>query len=208
MKALIIADVQNDFLPGGALGVPNGDMVIPAINSITGLFDIVIATQDWHPAGHESFASVHSKNPGELIDLHGISQVLWPDHCVQGSKGSELAPGFDTDRVTKIFRKGTHKEIDSYSCFFENDRKTTTGLVDYLKAEKITEVYVCGLATDYCVKYSALDAAALGFETYLIADASKGVNLKPGDVEKAIEEMENAGVKIVTTDLIIEEFEP
>lgn len=208
MKALIIADVQNDFLPGGALGVPDGDMVIPAINSITDLFDIVIATQDWHPAGHESFASVHAKNPGDLIDLHGISQVLWPDHCVQGSKGSELASAFNTDRVTRIFRKGTHKEIDSYSCFFENDRKTSTGLADYLKAEKITEVYVCGLATDYCVKYSALDAAALGFETYLIADASKGVNLKPGDVEKAIEEMEKAGVRIVTTDLITEKFRP
>jgi len=208
MKALIIADLQNDFLPGGTLGVPNGDTIIPVINSITGLFDMVIATQDWHPADHESFASVHGKIPGETIGLHGISQILWPDHCIQDSRGSELAPGFILDRVTKIFRKGTHKEIDSYSCFFENDRKTSTGLADYLKAEKITEVYVCGLATDYCVKYSALDAAALGFETYLIADASRGVNIKPGDVEKAIEEMEQAGIIILTTDLVIEEFQP
>lgn len=208
MKALIIADLQNDFLPGGALGVPNGDMIIPVINSVTDLFDIVIATQDWHPSDHESFASVHGKTPGEVIDLHGISQVLWPDHCIQGAKGSELATGFNTERVTRIFRKGTHKEIDSYSCFFENDRKTATGLVDYLKSEKVTKIYVCGLATDYCVKFSALDAAALGFETYLIEDASSGVNLKPGDVQKAIKEMENAGVKIVATDLIIEKLRP
>lgn len=206
MKALIIADIQNDFLPGGALGVPNGDMVIPVINAILDLFDMVIATQDWHPPDHYSFASYHGKKPGDVISINGIRQELWPDHCIQDSFGAELATAFNIEKVTRIFRKGAHKEIDSYSCFYENDRKTSTGLADYLKNNNVTDVYVCGLATDYCVKFSALDSASLGFRTYLIVDASRGVNLLPGDVEKAIEEMERAGVMIVTTDLIYEEY--
>lgn len=197
MKALIITDVQNDFLPGGSLAVTNGDRIIPVINSISGLFDLVIATKDWHPPDHESFASVHGKRPGEVIDLHGITQILWPDHCIQETSGSELADNLDKKCIEKIFYKGTHKTIDSYSCFFENDRKTSTGLDFFLKEKGITEVFLCGLATDYCVKYSALDAVRLGFETWLLSDAAEGVELNPGDVEKSIDEMEQAGVKIV-----------
>lgn len=197
IKALVITDVQNDFLPGGALAVRGGDKIIPLINSIAGHFDLVIATKDWHPADHESFASVHGKKPGEIIDLHGITQILWPDHCIQDTEGSELAENLDKRLIKKIFLKGTHKSMDSYSCFFENDRKTSTGLDCYLKEKGIRQVFLCGLATDYCVKYSALDAVALGFETWLIKDAAEGVELNPGDVKKAVDEMEQAGIKTV-----------
>lgn len=199
MRALIITDIQNDFLPGGALAVPEGDKIIPVINSISGLFDLVIATQDWHPADHDSFASIHGRKPGEVIDLLGIPQILWPDHCIQGSKGAELAHNLDKSKINMVFFKGTNRQIDSYSCFFENDKKTSTGLSTFLLANRITQVYVCGLATDYCVKYSALDSAKLGFDTFFIKDASKGVNITPGDVEKAIDEMEKAGIKSISS---------
>ena len=203
-RALIIVDVQNDFCPGGALAVPQGDEVVPIINRLTqsGYFDVIVATQDWHPSDHLSFASQHGKTPGELIELNGQPQVMWPDHCVENSRGAELVSNLESSRITRIFQKGQKREVDSYSGFFDNDHQTETGLGEYLKSQQVGEVFVCGLATDYCVKYSALDAKALGFKTSLIEDASRGVNLNDGDVEKAVEEMKANGVLVVqSTDL-------
>jgi nicotinamidase/pyrazinamidase len=196
-QALIIVDVQHDFLPGGALPVPEGDQVIPVINQLQKQFELVVATQDWHPAGHGSFASSHpGKRPGEVIELHGLPQVLWPDHCVQGTLGAELARGLDTARIARVFQKGTDPAVDSYSGFFDNGHRHDTGLADYLRQQGVQVVYVAGLATDYCVKYTALDAARLGFETHLLLPACRGVNLCPGDVDRAVEEMRAAGVQV------------
>ena len=198
-KALIIVDIQNDFLPGGALAVNEGDQIIPLVNSIQNQFDLIVATQDWHPANHGSFAANHQeKTPGEVIDLYGLTQVLWPVHCVQNSPGAEFASDLDMKEVAKIFHKGTDPNIDSYSGFFDNGRKKKTGLGDFLQSEGVTHVYVVGLATDYCVKYTALDAASLGFQTTVIKDACRGVNLQPNDTEDALSEMLAKGIKIMT----------
>ena len=198
-KALIIVDIQNDFLPGGALAVNEGDQIIPLVNSIQNQFDLIVATQDWHPANHGSFAANHQeKSPGEVIDLYGLAQVLWPVHCVQNSPGAEFASDLDMKEVAKIFHKGTDPNIDSYSGFFDNGRKKKTGLGDFLQSEGVTHVYVVGLATDYCVKYTALDAASLGFQTTVIKDACRGVNLQPNDTEDALSEMLAKGIKIMT----------
>ena len=197
MKALILVDLQNDFCPGGTLAVREGDKIIPLINDLQKRFDLVVATQDWHPQDHGSFASSHKKKVGEMIVLNGLEQVLWPDHCVQGSPGAEFVPGFDTSKIERVFKKGTDPKIDSYSCFFDNAHLKSTGLGDYLKKKGVTDVYIAGLATDYCVKFSALDATQLGFKTHVIADATRGVNLKEGDVELAIQEMRDHGVRIV-----------
>ena len=198
-KALIIVDIQNDFLPGGALAVNEGDQIIPLVNSIQNQFDLIVATQDWHPANHGSFAANHQeKSPGEVIDLYGLTQVLWPVHCVQNSPGAEFASDLDMKQVAKIFPKGTDPDIDSYSGFFDNGRKKKTGLGDFLQSEGVTHVYVVGLATDYCVKYTALDAASLGFQTTVIKDACRGVNLQRNDTEDALSEMAAKGIKIIT----------
>lgn len=197
MKALILVDLQNDFCPGGALPVKGGDQIIPLVNDLQEHFGLVVATQDWHPKGHKSFASNNGKQVGEIIRLGDYDQVMWPDHCVQESCGAALVRGLKTDRINRIFQKGTDEAIDSYSGFFDNGHKKATGLADYLKAKGISQVYIVGLATDYCVKFTALDAVGLGFATYLIEDAVKGVDLKPGDVASAIEEMKKAGVVIV-----------
>lgn len=198
MKALIIVDIQNDFLPGGALAVADGDHVIPIINKLIPKFETVIATQDWHPAGHGSFASSHpGKNPGEVIDLHGLQQVLWPDHCVQGTKGAEFNSSLDQKHIQKVFQKGTDPRIDSYSGFFDNGKRKDTGLHNYLESLGIKEVFVVGLATDYCVKFTALDAAGLGYKTNVIADATRAVNLEKGDEDKALNEMQRNGIWIV-----------
>jgi nicotinamidase/pyrazinamidase len=197
MKALIFTDIQNDFMPGGALAVKDGDKVVPVANAIQHEYDLVVATQDWHPADHGSFASNRGGRVGELSELGGLPQVLWPDHCVQGSHGAEFHPDLDLSRVARIFRKGTDPAIDSYSAFFDNAHRKSTGLGDYLREQGVKEVYVIGLATDYCVRYTALDAKMLGFETYLIEEGSRGVELKPGDVAAAIEEMRRKGVNIV-----------
>jgi len=197
-KALLIVDVQNDFLPGGALPATGGDKIIPYINKlVTGNFDIKVATKDWHPAVHGSFASTHHKKIGEHILLNGIEQILWPDHCVQGTRGAEFASGWDHHQIEKIFYKGTDPSIDSYSTFFDNKHLRSTGLGDYLKEKGITDVYVAGLATDYCVKYSVLDAHHLGFKTHVFVDACRGINVHPGDTEKAIEEMRTVGTEII-----------
>lgn len=199
-SALIIVDVQNDFLPGGALAVKGGDQVVPIINFLQGQFQTVIATQDFHPANHGSFAANHpEKNPGEFIELNGLTQILWPVHCVQGSWGAEFHQDLNGKEWTAIFRKGMNPAVDSYSGFFDNARRGDTGLGDFLKEKGIESVYITGLALDYCVKFTALDAVGLGFETWLIADATRAVNMKPTDGESAIEEMNSAGVKIITS---------
>lgn len=203
MKALILVDIQNDFLPGGALPVPGGNAVIPVANRVQETFDLIVATQDWHPTNHGSFAANHPyRNPGELHQLGGLPQVLWPVHCVQYTGGAAFAPGLITKRIARIFPKGTDPEIDSYSGFFDNGHKKATGLGDYLTAHGVTEVYVLGLATDYCVKATALDARQLGFTTHLIADGCRGVNLHPGDVDRAIDELRAAGVRIIQSDVL------
>jgi nicotinamidase/pyrazinamidase len=203
-RALIIVDIQYDFLPGGALAVAEGDRVIPIANRIQEGFTLVAATQDWHPPNHGSFASQHpGKKPGDVIDLNGLPQVLWPDHCVQHTRGAEFDPRLDMRRIAGIFRKGVDPDIDSYSGFFDNGHRRSTGLADFLKSRRVTDVYLAGLATDYCVKYSALDAITLGFNTYVVADACRGVNLSPGDSEAALEEMRAAGVRIVSSDELV-----
>lgn len=198
MKALILVDIQNDFLPGGALAVPDGDKIIPIANKILAVFPLVVATQDWHPANHGSFAASHpGRNVFEQIELNGLPQTLWPVHCVQDTKGAELATALNRDRIAKVFPKGTDAGIDSYSGLFDNGHRKSTGLGEWLKAQGVTEVFVCGLATDYCVKFTALDAVQMGFKTHLIEDASRGVNLQPDDVKNAVEEMKRAGVAVV-----------
>lgn len=198
MNALILVDIQNDFLPGGALAVPEGDAVIPICNSIRDRFDLVVATQDWHPRDHGSFAANHPGHAvGETIDLNGLKQILWPVHCVQNSPGAEFAKDLRMLPTDRVFQKGTDPGIDSYSGFFDNGHRKSTGLDDYLKSKSVTDVFVAGLATDYCVKFTALDARSLGYRVHLIVDACRGVNLQPGDVDAAIEDMRKAGV-IVT----------
>ncbi len=198
MNALILVDVQNDFCPGGALPVPEGDRVVPVINRIQPWFDLVVATQDWHPADHGSFAVNHpGRSPGQQIELAGLTQILWPVHCVQDTPGADLHPALDRARIARMFRKGVDRSIDSYSSFFDNGHRRATGLDAFLKAQNVREVYVCGLATDYCVKATALDAVGLGFKTYLIQDACRGVELQPGDVQRAIDEMRQQGVVVM-----------
>jgi nicotinamidase/pyrazinamidase len=207
MKALVLVDIQNDFLPTGALPVPEGDQVVPVANRLQTLFDLAVATQDWHPPDHGSFAASHpGKRPGEIIDLNGLQQILWPVHCVQNTPGAEFAPGLNMERVDHIVHKGTDRGIDSYSGFFDNGHRKATGLGDYLKDKGVTDVYVMGLATDYCVKFTALDARQLGYRTYLIEDGCRGVNLSPSDVDRAVEEMKQAGVTVVRSESVSEDF--
>ena len=196
--ALILVDLQNDFIPGGALAVADGDAVILIANDVQRAFDLIVATQDWHPANHGSFAANHpGKKIGDVIELNGLPQILWPVHCVQNTRGAEFAPGLNTDRITQVFRKGTDPAIDSYSTFFDNAHRRSTGLADFLRARGVTHVYLMGLATEYCVKFSALDARQLGFNVHVIEDGCRGVNLKPTDSEVAIAEMRRAGAAIV-----------
>lgn len=197
-RALIIVDVQNDFCPGGALPVPEGDQVVPIINRVQPAFEVVIATQDWHPAEHVSFACNHpGKKVGEVIEVDGIEQILWPAHCVQNTPGAAFHPGLDTSRVAHIVRKGTDPRVDSYSGFFDNARRRDTGLAELLRRLGVDEVAICGLATDYCVKFTALDAQELGFKTSVIVDACRGVGLEPEDIPQALREMESRGVRIL-----------
>lgn len=200
MDALIIVDLQNDFLPNGALAVKDGLEIIPVINRLLqGPFDLKVATKDWHPSDHGSFASVHGKLPGEHVVLQGIDQILWPAHCVQGTQGADFSPALEESLIQKVIYKGTDKNIDSYSTFFDNEHLKSTGLGEFLEERKIRNVYVAGLATDYCVKYSVLDALRLGYNVYVIADACKGVNLMSEDSKIAFEEMRSAGAHIVNS---------
>lgn len=196
-KALIIVDVQKDFLPGGALAVNEGDQIIPLVNRLQQKFDLVVATQDWHPKDHGSFARNHHKPVGEKVRLAGLDQTLWPDHCVQGTPNADFAEQLHTEDIETVFRKGTDRTIDSYSGFFDNGHKNATGLGGYLKEKGVDEVHIVGLATDYCVKFTALDAVNLGFKTAVVLPACRGVNLNAGDVDKAIAEMREAGVNII-----------
>ena len=198
MKTLILVDIQNDFVPGGALAVTNGDEVVSVANQLMHKFDLVIATQDWHPAAHGSFASQHEGvQIGDLFSLNGIQQIAWPDHCVQETNGAEFVAGLTFEAVDHVVQKGTDCQIDSYSGFFDNDGRSSTGMEDLLKKHGVTEVSVMGLATDYCVKFTALDAVKLGFETKLILPGCRGVELKPGDVVAAIAQMRASGVQVI-----------
>lgn len=200
MRALILVDIQNDFLPGGSLPVPQGDQILPNVSRLLKLpFDLIVATKDWHPKDHGSFAVKHGRKAGEVIQLGGVNQVLWPVHCVQGTHGAELASGWDKGQVHKIFLKGIDPAIDSYSTFYDNARRRSTGLEQYLRDKGVDEVYLAGLATDYCVGYSALDALQLGFKTHVIVDACRGINLSPGDVEKTLQQVSQMGGHTVTT---------
>lgn len=207
MKALVLVDIQNDFLPGGPLAVPRGDEVIAVANRLQRAFDLVVATQDWHPAAHGSFAANHpGRKPFEVGELGGLPQVLWPTHCVQATSGAAFSHDLDTSRIARVFPKGTDPEIDSYSGFFDNGHRKATGLDDYLRTQGVTEVYIAGLATDYCVKATALDARRLGFTTHLVVDACRGVDLTPGDVDRAVAEMRAAGVRIATSEQVLADF--
>jgi nicotinamidase/pyrazinamidase len=201
MKALILVDIQNDFCPGGALAVPDGDAVVKVANRLMSEFPLVIATQDNHPGSHKSFAANHpGRNVYEVIDLEGLPQVLWPVHCVVGSAGAEFHPQLDTSRVTAVFPKGTDETIDSYSGFFDNGHRRATGLGDYLREKQVDEVFVMGLATDYCVKATAIDAVQLGLRTTVIEDGCRGVGLAPGDIDAAKAELRAAGVRFCQSD--------
>ena len=199
MTCLLLVDLQNDFMPGGALAVPRGNEVLATANRLAAAFDHVVASQDWHPSDHGSFASQHpGREPGEVIDLAGIEQVLWPDHCVQGSFGSEFHEDLDRSQVDAVFRKGTDPRLDSYSAFFDNARRRSTGLAEHLAARGVEELWLLGLASDYCVKFSALDAASVGLRTLVVEEGCRGIDLSPGDVARAWDEMRAAGVKVVS----------
>jgi len=177
MKALIVVDMQNDFLPGGNLCVPNGDEIIPVINALQSRYELVVATQDWHPAVHKSFASQYSQyKEFDVISIKGIQQTLWPDHCIQGSFGAQFSDLLDQVRFEGIFRKGTNVNVDSYSGFYDNSRQRNTGLHGYLSDRGVTEVHICGLAADYCVYYTAIDALALGYKTAIVSKATKAID--------------------------------
>lgn len=200
MRALLIADIQNDFCPDGALAVPEGDVIVPTVNTLTEEFDHVVMTQDWHPPGHQSFASSHPEhNTFDVIEVDYGDQILWPDHCVQGTEGAEFHPDLNTTPVELIIRKGFRSHIDSYSAFYENDRETPTGLTGYLRERGIDTLYVGGLAADFCVKWSALDGRKEGFEVYVIEDATRGID-QDGSLEQAWQEMNEAGVQVVSSE--------
>lgn len=195
MHALVIIDVQNDFCPGGALAVAEGDQIVAPINALMDDFDAVILTQDWHPTGHSSFATSHDADPMTLIQMPYGPQVLWPDHCVQGSKGAEFHEGLNTTRADLIIRKGYNPAIDSYSAFFENDHQTPTGLEGYLRTRGITDLTFVGLATDFCVNYSAVDAAKLGFTATVRMDLCRAIDFD-GSLDAARTAMQDVGVTL------------
>lgn len=201
MKTLIIVDVQNDFMPSGSLPIKNGDSIVPVINGIQDKFDLVVATQDWHPLSHASFASNHTnKKVFDTIKINGLDQVLWPNHCVQGTKGAEFHSDLKTDNVAAIFRKGMNIEIDSYSGFYDNGHLKSTGLAGYLKELKAKDLYICGLAADICVYFSLLDALKEGFSATLIEDASRP--LSESDFVRFKDDLISKGAKIISSDAL------
>jgi nicotinamidase/pyrazinamidase len=198
MNVLIVVDVQNDFLPGGALPVPHGDEVIPIVNDLQQQFELVVATKDWHPRDHSSFATNHPrKKPGDRVIVDDIEQILWPVHCIQNTHGAEFAALFNTSRVAHVFHKGVDPMIDSYSTFFDNAHRRHTGLAHYLEKRGVKDIYLVGLALDYCVKYSTLDARQLGLNTHVILDGCRGIELEPGDIDRAVDEMQRVGAVFV-----------
>jgi len=198
VRALLLVDIQNDFMPFGALPVTDGDAVVPVANALIPRFGLVVATQDWHPANHGSFASAHDNaRVGDLVLLGEIDQLLWPDHCVQGMPGASFHSALDVAGIDRVVRKGTDPRIDSYSGFFDNGHKRATGLGDFLESHAVADVVVLGLATDFCVRATALDAVGLGFGVTLVTDGCRAVNADPGSGERAVAEMRAAGVKLV-----------
>ena len=201
--ALLVIDVQNDFIPGGQLAVPEGDQIVPLINRLGGLFKQVVIAQDWHPSGHASFASSHpGRQPYEVIQLPYGEQVLWPEHCVQGTAGAEFHSELNLPHAQLIIRKGCNPDIDSYSAFLEADRRTTTGLAGYLKERGIDTVYMVGLALDFCVMFSALDARAAGFNAFVVLDACRAID-RDGSLAAAMERMQTAGVGLIQSNQLI-----
>lgn len=202
MRALLVIDVQNDFCPGGGLAVPDGDEVVPLINAIADGFEHVLFTQDWHPAGHSSFASSYpSRQPFDHVELEYGDQILWPDHCIQGSEGAAFHPDLNVRRGELIIRKGFRKEIDSYSAFFENDQTTPTGLTGYLRERGIDTLYLAGLALDFCVHWSAVDGIKQGFNVVVLEDAARAIDTD-GSLDQAMTRMRDAGADISTSDEI------
>jgi nicotinamidase/pyrazinamidase len=202
--ALIVVDLQNDFMPGGALAVQNGDEVVPVANKLLPLFELVVASKDWHPAHHGVFTSQHpDQKAGERVRLGGIDQILWADHCVQNTQGSEFIKTLHVDQIDKIIQKGTDPELHSYSTFFDDAHKRATGLHSFLSEDGVGEVYILGLATDYCVKFSVLDAIDLGYKVFVVVDGCRGINLSPEDSEKAFAEMQKAGAHLVNSDEVV-----
>ena len=203
MKALILVDLQNDFLPGGALPVANGNVILPIINQIQKKFSLVIATKDFHPPNHISFTTSHPHSSvGDCVSTSNGPQIIWPIHCVQGTKGSEFSPLLDTSAIHTIFYKGTQTDIDSYSTFFDNANLYSTGLDDFLKEKGIKELYFTGLATDYCVKFSVLDALNLGYRCHVITDGCKGIDLNKGDIQEALNTMSAQGASLILSNEI------
>lgn len=197
MQALLLIDLQNDFLGGGALSVPDGDSVIELANRAMAQADHVVATQDWHPPDHGSFASQHGVEVGQFVELDGLPQIAWPEHCVQGTPGADLAANLHSEKIDHVAKKGTNRMIDSYSGFFDNGNRQATGLDEYLRSVGVTSLSVMGLATDYCVKFTVLDALQLGYPTRVLLEGCRGVDLSEGDVAAAIAEMRRAGAVIV-----------
>ncbi|MFX1445008.1 MAG: bifunctional nicotinamidase/pyrazinamidase, partial [Promethearchaeota archaeon] len=202
--ALIIVDMQNDFIPGGALPVEEGDLIVEGINEIAKKFKknhgFVVVTQDWHPKNHKSFASSHpGKNPGDEYQSEGIGPILWPDHCVQNTKGAEFHKALEIALANKIIQKGMNPEIDSYSGFLDNDKKNKTGLADYLKSVNIKRIFICGLALDYCCYFTAMDGVDFGFEVYFLIDLAKGIDLPPGNISVSLENMTKKGIKFASS---------
>ena len=198
MLTLLLIDLQNDFMPGGPLGVPQGDLVVPVANRAMDMISHVVATQDWHPPDHGSFASQHpGVELGQVFELDGLSQVAWPDHCIQGTSGAAFDDRLCSDRIAQVIKKGMAREVDSYSGFFDNGQERATGLDDYLKSIDSRELVVMGLATDYCVRFTVLDALRLGYRTTVVLEGCRGVNLTPGDVDRAVDEMRQAGAHIL-----------
>lgn len=197
MRALLLIDIQNDFVPGGMLAVPGGDAVIPLANALQPRFELVAATQDWHPAGHGSFASSHpGRQPFEQTNLHDLPQTLWPDHCVQGTPGADFHPALDQHRIEAIFRKGTRPDLDSYSGFFDNSHRKSTGLADYLRGRGIRQLYLAGLAADYCVYFSAKDALQEGFDVFFVEDATRAISAE--GYAQARADLTQRGARFVT----------
>ena len=202
MRALLLIDIQNDFLPGGALAVPGGDAILPLVNQLQERFGLVVATQDWHPQNHKSFASQHTgRQVFDVVELQGLEQVLWPDHCVQETAGADFTAELRMHKVEAIFRKGMNPEIDSYSGFYDNGHLKSTGLADYLRGKGVTDIYLAGLAADYCVYFSAKDALQEGFKAYIIEDATRAIS--PEGFEKAKADIKAGGGEIVQSSSLL-----